>query len=99
MTCHTTFDCPHLLQHLNLELSEGFELWLNSADELSELNQLRSLTLSGGTFKPAAAEQLLKGLAVACPHLEELRVLPEARCGLGDQEVPLLGKLTGLKVQ
>lgn len=87
------------LQRLNLELSEGFELCLNSADELSELHQLRSLTLSGGTFTSAAAEQLLQGLALACPHLEELHVLPNARCGLGDQEVPLLGKLNGLKVR
>lgn len=87
------------MQHLDLELSEGFELWLNTADELSELNKLRSLTLSGGAFSPAAAEQLLQGLAVACPQLQELHILPGPSSGLGDQEVPLLGKLTGLKVR
>jgi hypothetical protein len=36
-----------VLQHLDLELSEGFELWLDAGDELSELRNLRSLTISG----------------------------------------------------
>jgi hypothetical protein len=41
---------------------------------------------------------LLRGLAVACPALEELRVLPEALCGLGDDEMPLLAAMKGLRV-
>jgi hypothetical protein len=41
-----------VLQHLDLELSEGFELWLEAGDELSELRNLRSLTLSGAGHTP-----------------------------------------------
>lgn len=39
--------CCVCLQHLDLELSEGFELLLEAGDELSELKNLRSLTISG----------------------------------------------------
>jgi hypothetical protein len=66
--------------------------------ELASLRRLRSLTLSGGNFSGVAAQRLLKGLAVACPQLEELHVLPLARSGLGDDEVPFINELTGLKV-
>jgi hypothetical protein len=41
-----------VLQHLDLELSEGFELWLEAGDELSELRNLRSLTISGAGHTP-----------------------------------------------
>eukprot|EP00879_Flechtneria_rotunda_P024277 GHRR01025729.1.p1 GENE.GHRR01025729.1~~GHRR01025729.1.p1 ORF type:complete len:467 (+),score=150.86 GHRR01025729.1:1156-2556(+) len=88
----------HNIQHLSLELSEGFELCLQDGNELADFSNLRSLTLSGGTFAPAAAARLLQGLALACPQLEELHVLPEPTCGLGDDEVPLLGALKRLKV-
>jgi hypothetical protein len=60
--------------------------------------RLRCLTLRGGKFTPAAAALLLRGLAVACPALEELHLLPDALCGLGDDEMPLLVALSGLKV-
>jgi hypothetical protein len=89
------------LQHLNLQLSEGFELWLDSSEGhecFAGFNRLRSLKLSGGTFTQAAGQRLLQGLVLACPQLEELHVLPEARCGLGDDEVKLLGQLQQLKV-
>jgi hypothetical protein len=86
-------------QHLHLELSEGFQLMLDGGDDLLALGQLRSLTLSGGTFAPSAAEALLRALAAACPGLEELRLLPEARCGIGDAEVALLGRLRCLRVR
>ena len=66
--------------------------------ELASLQRLRSLTLSGGNFSGLAAQRLLRGLAIACPHLEELHVLPLPRSGLGDEEVPLINELTGLKV-
>lgn len=55
-SCLVTLLCWHghlvllllfVLQHLDLELSEGFELWLEAGDELSELRNLRSLTISG----------------------------------------------------
>eukprot|EP00882_Tetradesmus_deserticola_P003943 GHRQ01004169.1.p1 GENE.GHRQ01004169.1~~GHRQ01004169.1.p1 ORF type:complete len:540 (+),score=233.07 GHRQ01004169.1:193-1812(+) len=49
-------------------------------------------------FTQAAGQRLLQGLLQACPQLEELHVLPEARCGLGDDEVQLLGRLQRLKV-
>lgn len=55
--------------------------------------------LRGGRFTPAAAGLLLHGLAAACPHLEELVLLPEALCGLGDAEMPLLAELPRLKVR
>ena len=61
-------------------------------------SRLRSLTLRGGKFSPSDVALLLRGLAVACPALEELRVLPEALCGLGDDEMPLVAALAGLKV-
>jgi hypothetical protein len=89
------------LQHLNLQLSEGFELWLDSSEGhecFAGFNRLRSLTLSGGSFTQAAAQRLLQGLVMACPQLEELHVLPEARCGLGDDEMELLGQLQHLQV-
>lgn len=41
-----------VLQHLDLELSEGFELWLDAGDELSALRNLRSLTVSGRAGRP-----------------------------------------------
>lgn len=146
-----------ILQHLDLELSEGFELWLEAGDELSALRNLRSLTISGttaaassmvgntwfdsctagsvfddimleqppfkevhtlrrhtcphmcmpcclisrsgGVFTVASAERLLRCLAVACPLLEELHVLPEPTCGLGDDQVDHLLALTALKVR
>jgi hypothetical protein len=90
------------LQCLNLQLSEGFELWLDSSDGhecFAGFNRLRSLTLSGGTFTQPAGQRLLQGLVMACPQLEELHVLPEARCGLGDDDVQLLGQLQRLKVK
>jgi hypothetical protein len=61
-------------------------------------SRLRSLTLRGGKITPAAAKLLLRGLAVACPKLEQLRVLPEALCGLSDEDMPLLVELSELKV-
>lgn len=157
--------CLNPLQHLDLELSEGFELCLEAGDELSELRNLRSLTISGefvgnaaalstpaatdvgmkgrqlqhrqavacdtrthtaplpcrslpphictsssspsscpiqtnkharmhthtgGVFTPSSAERLLRCLARACPLLEELHVLPEPTCGLGDDQVRLV---------
>lgn len=87
------------LQHLTLNLSEGFELWLDSGAELDSLSELRSLTLSGGKFSDAMVARLLTGLAYACPRLEELRVLPDAVCGLGNDEVPFLVQLKSLKVR
>lgn len=53
---------------------------------------------TGGVFTAAAAERLLCCLALACPLLEELHVLPEPTCGLGDDQVDHLLALTGLKV-
>lgn len=91
-----------LLQHLNLQLSEGFELWLDSSSGhecFAGFSRLRSLTLSGGSFTQAAAQRLLQGLVMAIPQLEELHVLPEACCGLGDDEVTLLSQLQRLKVR
>jgi len=87
-----------LMQHLDLELSEGFEMCLSSGDELSGLSRLRSLTLSGGKFTSEAVERLLQALALACPQLEQLRVLPQATCGLGDNQVSLMCQLQSLKV-
>lgn len=89
------------IEHLNLQLSEGFELWLDSSSGhecFAGFSRLRSLTLSGGSFTQAAAQRLLQGLVMAIPQLEELHVLPEACCGLGDDEVTLLSQLQRLKV-
>uniref|UniRef100_A0A383VIH7 F-box domain-containing protein n=1 Tax=Tetradesmus obliquus TaxID=3088 RepID=A0A383VIH7_TETOB len=89
------------IEHLNLQLSEGFELWLDSSSGhecFAGFSRLRSLTLSGGSFTQAAAQRLLQGLVLAIPQLEELHVLPEACCGLGDDEVTLLSQLQRLKV-
>ncbi|GBF87465.1 hypothetical protein Rsub_00176 [Raphidocelis subcapitata] len=85
------------MEHLELQLGEGCQIAADSSLEFSHLQRLRSLTLRGGKFTAAAARLLLGGLAVACPVLEELRVLPEALCGLGDEEMPLLVELAGLK--
>jgi hypothetical protein len=52
----------------------------------------------GGTFSGASAQALLRGLCQACPELEELRLLPAPRCGLGDADMPLLVELKHLKV-
>lgn len=54
---------------------------------------------AGGLFTVASAERLLRCLAVACPLLEELHVLPEPTCGLGDDQVDHLLALTALKVR
>lgn len=61
------------LQHLDLELSEGFELWLEAGDELSELRNLRSLTLSGVWRHEGASngyqscnQRMQAGVMVAC---------------------------------
>ncbi|WIA18364.1 hypothetical protein OEZ85_009828 [Tetradesmus obliquus] len=89
------------IEHLNLQLSEGFELWLDSSSGhecFAGFSRLRSLTLSGGSFTQAAAQRLLQGLVMAIPQLEELHVLPEACCGLGDDEVTLLSQLQRLNV-
>jgi hypothetical protein len=43
------------LQHLDLELSEGFELLLEAGDELSDLKNLRSLTISGKSLPARGA--------------------------------------------
>lgn len=53
---------------------------------------------SGGVFTAASAERLLRCLALACPQLEELHVLPEPTCGLGDDQVEHLLALTAVKV-
>lgn len=58
-----------------------------------------SLTLTGGTFRPPTGSLLLGALAAACPQLEELRLLPEALCGLGDAEVDTLLQLRGLQAR
>lgn len=55
--------------------------------------------VSGGVFTAASAERLLRCLALACPQLEELHVLPEPTCGLGDDQVEHLLALTALKVR
>ncbi|KIY95418.1 hypothetical protein MNEG_12543 [Monoraphidium neglectum] len=86
------------MEHLELHLGEGCQITLETGLEFSNLRCLRSLTLRGGTFAPADMALLLRGLAVACPALEELRVLPEALCGLGDDEMPLLAAMKGLRV-
>lgn len=49
-------------------------------------------------FTVASAERLLRCLALACPLLEELHVLPEPTCGLGDDQVDHLLALPALKV-
>jgi hypothetical protein len=49
-------------------------------------------------FTAASAERLLRCLALACPQLEELHVLPEPTCGLGDDQVEHLLALTAVKV-
>lgn len=54
---------------------------------------------AGGIFTAASAERLLQCLALACPLLEELHVLPEPTCGLGDDQVDHLLALTALKVR
>jgi hypothetical protein len=54
---------------------------------------------AGGLFSAAAAERLLRCLAHACPLLEELRLLPQPTCGLGDDQVHLLLQLSRLKVR
>jgi hypothetical protein len=56
------------------------------------------LASSGGTFSGASAQALLRGLVAACPELEELRLLPAPRCGLGDADMPMLVELKHLKV-
>lgn len=53
---------------------------------------------AGGVFTAASAERLLHCLALACPLLEELHVLPEPTCGLGDDQVEHLLALKALKV-
>jgi hypothetical protein len=53
---------------------------------------------AGGVFTAASAERLLRCLALACPLLEELHVLPEPTCGLGDDQVEHLLALKALKV-
>lgn len=67
-------------------------------DLVDPCTELALLLLLSCFASGLAAQRLLKGLAIACPHLEELHVLPLPRSGLGDEEVPLLNKLTGLKV-
>lgn len=86
-----------MMEHLELHLGEGCQITLESGLEFAHLKRLKSLTLRGGKLAPASAALLLRGLAVACPVLEELHVLPEALCGLGDEEMPLLVALRSLK--
>ncbi len=87
------------VEELQLDLSEDLELWLDSGLELSALSALRCLTITSGLLHGAVAQRLLAGLAGACPRLEVLRVLPGARSGLGDEEVPFLVAISGLKVR
>ncbi|KAI8475526.1 MAG: hypothetical protein J3K34DRAFT_517343 [Monoraphidium minutum] len=87
-------DC---VEHLELHLGEGCLVSLESGMEFSHLRRLRSLALRGGRFSPDAAGLLLAGLAGACPALEELVLMPEPLAGLGDDEMPLLARLAGLK--
>lgn len=91
--------CRRSPQHLELHLGEGCQLAADSSAAFHRLGRLRGLTLRGGVLTPAAAQLLLRALAAACPLLEELRILPEAVCGLGDDEVALLAELTGLRVR
>lgn len=57
------------------------------------------LSCPGGVFTSSSAERLLHCLVLACPLLEELHVLPEPTCGLGDDQVDHLLALTALKVR
>jgi hypothetical protein len=57
------------LQHLDLELSEGFELLLEAGDELSDLKNLRSLTISGKSL-PARGVGWSPRNDGFCPHCD-----------------------------